>query len=128
MHRAILCHSHMVSRNRNSISRPTCFELPSPADLFFLYSYLEASSNRKIQTARGPGKVSTHQLNTQPRGDPSCYLYTPCLLLQAQGLCEGEEKSSFVIADKTCFGKAVATPCTDKRGAFPNSVLILFVQ
>lgn len=99
-HRAILYHSHMVGRNRNSISRPTCFELPSPAQLFFLCSYLEASSNRKIQTVRGSGEVSTHKPYRQPRGDSSGYLYTLYLLPLAQGLREGEEKSSFAIAGK----------------------------
>lgn len=59
-HTAILYHSRLVEMNRNSLSRPTCFELPSPAELFFLWicnapTGLEASNKRQTQAARGLG-------------------------------------------------------------------------
>lgn len=129
-HVAILYHSCLVGTNRNSLSRPTCFELPPPAELFFLWLSnasirLEASNEKQIQAVRGPvtGK------HTPPARTAQGWLQL--LSLQAVFSTPGtesvgpERKTSSVIAESFTwlsygFGRTMSIGHACRRAAFPE--------
>lgn len=117
--------------NRNSLSRPTCFELPPPAELFFLWLSnapirLEASNKKQIQLARGPMRGK----HTPPAHTAQGWLQLPSLQTvfstPGTGSVWAGRKNSSVIANESLawlsygFGRMMSIGHACRRAAFPE--------
>lgn len=123
-HTAILYHSRLVEMNRNFLSRPTCFELPSPAELFFLWicnapTGLEASSKRQTQAARGPGSREHAPPACTAQGWPAG-IFTHRVFTPGTGSVRTGRKilKLRLACVNYCFGRMASNRHTHRRAAF----------